>query len=284
MCCSLCLGGTGGAWAETNDLGLPALQGWDALNRNLSLHVSSTQQRYTELDTQALTTSGVLDRETGQSSGWGVQLRWQGQAGAVPLWLQADTGYSTGQTDYNGHLQRGNALTPYQAKTGNVWQSTSLRVGLPLTTDKLNSWQFIPYLDWTQQHWQRNLVQYGESYKQSKESLGLLVQWQPAWPALLGHVDQAHKPWLLELGHQRSTSQRSHAAVPNLDFAASQETGPVHQTEVGLRYAITPRWQLQLRAQHTQSSTLASAVVNGLQSPPSQTQQTLLAIGLGWTY
>lgn len=267
--------------------GPSSAQDWQHNNRNLSLHASRTAQRYSEQDTQLLTADGVLDSEAGHPTGWGAQARWQGELdalGALPLWLQAGAERSSGQTDYNGYLQNGTTLTPYRAKTGNTWQSESLRVGLPLTADNWPQWQFIPYADWTHQRWQRHLVQYSETYTQRRQSLGLLVQWQPDWPDLTGRPEEGRKPWLVELGHQRSVSQQGRVNAPMLDFAAIQPLGPTQQTELRVRYAISPRWHLKLQAQSQRTNTTASAVVNGLQSPPSQTRQTQLGMGLDWTY
>lgn len=262
--CLLCFMGMTGVHAQSTN--------WAVLNRTVGLSASALQQDYREIDTQGLTATGTLNTERGTVGGLGVQGRWQGQLGGLPLWAQADAHWAQGQTAYDGYLQSGSTLTPFKAKTGNTWRSQGLAMGVPLTWERAPNWQAVPFVQWASQYWQRNLVQYGETYRHSTRSLGLLVQWQVA----------AH--WLLETSHHQGSHQSASLNAPALGFVAN--LGLRHQTQNGLalRYRPDQRWSLQLQFVKTIYSQGASAVVNNLQAPPSTTRQTQLGVGLVWHY
>jgi hypothetical protein len=46
----------------------------------------------------------------------------------------------------------------------------------------------------------------------------------------------------------------------------------------------SPSWSLQLQAAQSRYTHSASAVLNGLQAPPSDTRQHMLAMGVAWHY
>jgi hypothetical protein len=260
----------------------PAAQAQASLaahNRTISLQALSLQQNYRETDTQGLTADGTLNTERGHWQGTALQGRWQGQltlgalaTHSLPLWLQAHTAQATGQTDYNGYLQSGNTLTPYRAKTGNTWRSHSVALGVPLAWPQAPNLQVVPYVQWASQRWQRNLVQYGETYAHRTRSLGVLAQWQPA------------PGWLLEASHQQGRHTSASLSAPTLGFAAS--LGLAHQTQntLAVHYLPSPSWGLQLQAAQTNYTHGASAVVAGLQAPPSASRHTQLGAALAWHY
>ena len=111
-------------------LALPAMPAqamdWTAYNRAVGLSAAAIRQDYRETDTQGLTADGTLNTERGTVGGWGLQGRWQGHLGGLPLWAQADAQWAQDQTDYDGYLQSGSTLSPFKAKTGNTWRSQSL--------------------------------------------------------------------------------------------------------------------------------------------------------------
>jgi hypothetical protein len=261
---------------------------WPAHNRSIALQGLHTQQNYREIDTSGQTADGSFNTERGHWQGtalqlrWqgtALQLRWQGQAGPVPLWLQAQTTHSSGQTDYQGYLQSGSQLTPYQARTGNTTQQHSLRLGWPV--DAAGLWPFsstapllqiVPYVDWAHQRWQRNLVQYGETYTHQTRSLGVLAQWQVA-PA-----------WVLEAGHQQGRHSSASLSAPSLGFAAPLGRATQKQSALALHWQAGPRWSLQLQAAQTRYTHGASATVNDLQAPPSTSTHTQLGASVAWHY
>jgi hypothetical protein len=245
---------------------------WPAHNRSLSLSATALSQHYRETDTQGLTADGTLNTERGTVGGWAVQGRWQGALGPVPLWLQASAQWVQGQTHYNGYLQSGSTLTPFQAKTGNTWRSHSLALGAPLAMVPGDQVQIIPHLQWASQRWQRNLLQYGETYRHHSAGLGLLAQWA------------ATDRITLEAAATRRWQSRASVSVPAFGFAAEQGHGTETELAIAARWRINHRWHLLASASRSRFQNGASPVVQGLQAPPNTHQTTRLSVGLGLNY
>lgn len=245
---------------------------WPSLNSSLSLSTTALDQHYREIDSQGLTADGTLNTERGTVGGWAVQGRWQGALGPVPLWLQASTQWAQGQTRYNGYLQSGSTLTPFQANTGNTWRSHSLALGVPLAMAPGDQVQLIPHLQWASQHWQRNLVQYGETYRHHSAGLGLLAQWA------------ATDRLTLEAATTRRWQSRASVAVPALGFAAEQGRGTETELSFAARWHINQRWHLLASASRSRFQNGASPVQQGLQAPPNAHQTTRMSVGLGMSY
>ena len=265
--------------ADANVCNTPAFN-WQKHNRFIGIEAVNIAQNYREQDTQGLTPDGVLNSETGTWRGTALQARWQGQLGAVPLWLQAQAVQASGQTAYNGYLQSGNTLTPYRALTGNTLQQTSVRVGLPIAVPVTipadePALQLVPYVEWANRVWQRNLVQYSETYTHTTHSLGLLAQWR---------MFANHPQWVLEAGYQQGYQQSATLSAPSLGFAADLGAGVQTQSSLALHYRPMPAWSLYLQATQIDCTNGASPVVNGLQAPPSTKSQNTVGAGMVWNY
>lgn len=251
---------------------------WANQNRFAEISVGQRQQNYLETDTQALTPNGVLDTETGNQSHIGIALRWQ----TVNHWLvHLQAQRQSGVTDYNGYLQAGNGtLTPYSARTGNTASQTSLAVGYAINANnwpKLSpAWQITPLLQISQHQWQRNLVQYSESYDYTTQAIGALLQWQPK----VGTV--------LELQALQGQTQSADVDAPALGFATSQPGDTYRQWQLGLSQDLASLigksaligWRLVAHYTNSQYGHAASPTVNGLQAPPSQNRHNAWALGL----
>ena len=112
---------------------------WPAHNRYVVLNVGQQQQNYRELDSQGLTTNGILNTETGRQQHLGAAISWQTTSGWL---LGLDAQRQTGATAYSGYLQAGNgSLSPYAARTGNVATQYSAYVGYGLN---VNTWDAMP--------------------------------------------------------------------------------------------------------------------------------------------
>lgn len=245
---------------------------WPAHNRSVRLSATALSQHYRETDTQGLTADGTLNTERGTVGGWAVQGRWQGALGPVPLWLQASAQWSQGQTRYNGYLQSGSTLTPFQAKTGNTWRSHSLALGVPLAVAPGDPVQIIPHLQWASQQWERNLLQYGETYRHHSAGLGLLAQWA------------ATDRLTLEAAATRRWQSRASVAVPAFGFAAEQGRGTETELAIAARWRINQRWHLLASASRSRFQNGASPMQQGLQAPPNAHQTTRMSVGLGLSY
>lgn len=245
---------------------------WAAHNRSLSLHATATRQDYREVDTQGLTANGTLNTERGTVGGWGLQARWQGRMGGLPLWAQADAQWAQGQTDYDGYLQSGSTLSPFKAKTGNTWRSQSLALGVPLALGAGERFQFIPHLQWASQHWQRNLVQYGETYRHRSAGLGLVLQWA------------ATERLTLEALAARRWQSRASVSVPAFGFAAEQGGGKEDVFGLTARWQAGRHWHLMAGARLLRYENGASPVVQGLQAPPNTHKTLRVESGVGLNF
>lgn len=256
----------------------PGPYSWAQHNRYAELNTGTYQQNYREQDTQGLTVDGTLDTETGNQNNIGLALRWQTTGGWL-LHLQAQR--QSGVTDYKGYLQAGNgSLTPYRARTGNTATQFSVNVGYALNASiwpaMPASWQITPLVQIGQHHWERNLVQYGETYDYTTHAMGALVQWQ------------ARPGTVLELQALVGQTQSASVKVPVLGFAAEQTGNDFHEWQLGISQdlgAITGKealagWRVTARYTDSQYGHDASPLVNGLQAPPNQHRPSSWTLGL----
>lgn len=250
---------------------------WVQHNRYAELSGGDYQQDYREQDTQGLTPDGTLDTETGKQSSIGIALRWQ-TANHWLVHLQAQR--QSGVTNYQGYLQAGTTLTPYLAHTGNVAVQYSINLGYALNATNWSalpaSWQITPLLQLGKHQWQRNLVQYSETYDYTTQAIGALVQWQPK----AGTV--------LELQAVQGHTQSASVDAPALGFAASQPGDTFRQWQLGISQdlaALTGKealagWRIVARYTNSQYGHGASPLVNGLQAPPNQHRPSSWTLGL----
>lgn len=267
--------------AEDNKAATPA-----RLWRSLSLSYGSTRQHYREPD--PLGRVDPLDSETGSIPTTQATLRWRGKlVQALPeLAVQAQASYAQGQTDYNGYLQQGFTLTPYNARTGNTLRAYSLRVGLPLNAftrqprGQYNWAQHIaPYAEQSWHHWQRNLTQYGETFTWQTTNFGVMALW-PLADLGLSQFSRI----MLEADVSTGRTRNPHIAAPALSFAADLGSASTRSAAFALHYAATPTWLLGLRYEEKRMSLGASPIVAGLQYPSSSSNAQSLAVSLGYNF
>jgi hypothetical protein len=237
-----------------------------------------TRQNYSEPD--PLGRVSPLDSETGALPFTEVTLRWREQLSAAgpELVMQANASYAQGQTAYSGYLQQGIALSPYNASTGNILQTLSLRIGLPLNALIQQPWarHIAPYAEQSWNRWQRNLTQYGETFDWSISSLGLMGMW-PLPELGLPHLSR----FALEADVAVGRTRNPRVSAPALSFAADLGVADVQTVALGLHYAFTPTWSLGLRCTTQRKNFGASASVDGLQFPGASynSQGCLISVG-----
>jgi len=251
---------------------------WASQNRFVEVSAGQRQQDYQESDTQGLTSNGVLDTETGSQNHIGIALRWQ----TSTHWLvQLQAQRQSGATDYNGYLQLGDgSLTPYRAHTGNTATDYSIQLGYTLHTGNWPvlpaHWLIAPMAQFGKHHWQRNLVQYSETYDFKHYAFGALLQWQlrpgtvVAAQALQGRTRSAF------------------VSVPALGFAAEQPGGNWRELQLGIsqdlggvtRTKAFEGWRVAARYIASDYAHGASPITNGLQAPPNQHRPSAWTLGL----
>jgi hypothetical protein len=260
---------------------LPQAMPWAvAVNRRIQLSGALLNSHYRERDTTGLTPDGVLNTEQGHIRGNGLAVRWQGATPWLPvaprgLWVEWSYQHLSGRTRYQGYLQQGNALTPYSAKTGNAYNTWQLRIGVPLTgLPAAEQVQWVPYLEHGQQRWQRNLVQYSETFRYRWWAAGLLVQWRPP------KIQQLTFEFDATAGRHSHTLMR----VPAMDFAADLPTKPLYHLGASATYQIQSHWGLTAGWQLKRTNSGPSEVIGGFREPPSKSNQQLWLLGLSFYF
>lgn len=251
---------------------------WAQYNRFVELAAGKHQQNYREQDLSGQTADGVLNAETGNQDAIRTTVRWQTDSD----WLvQLQANRQSGVTRYNGYLQSNSgSLTPYRARSGNTATQISATVGYALNASNWAAmppaWQLTPLLQYGHHRWQRNLVQYGETYTHPSHALGVLLQWQ------------ARPGTVLELQAMLGRVHAATVSVPSLGFEASQPGGHWHEWQLGISQDLAMLtghpafngWRLSARYARSQYGHGASPVSNGLQAPPNTHNPAVWTLGL----
>lgn len=250
-------------------------------NRYLEANAGIHQQNYFEQDTSGLISNGMLDSESGKQNTIGTTLRWQFDSS---LLLQAKAQHQSGATNYSGYLQAGSTLTPYHATTGNIAVQYDINVGYALnafTWDVMpENWQFVPLLHYRHNQWQRNLVQYNETYNHATVAAGALLQWQP------------QPGTVLEVIALRGQARNASMSAPSLGFATTQLGGVFHEWQlatsqnVGVLTGVDAlnQWRVTARFFSTRYGHKASPIINGYQAPPNQHSPRSWLLGIQWQF
>ncbi|MBS7348775.1 MAG: hypothetical protein KIG95_01155 [Comamonas sp.] len=242
---------------------------WPAYNRSLKAQWGALEQDYAELDRHNLTQTGILDAETGSIRGLTLLGRWQSKN--LPLWVQLSYGQHKGQTHYQGHIQNGTVLLPFKAKTGNRITHTTAAIGFPIAIAGGTA-QVIPYIELGKNRWQRNLLQYKERYSTQTTGIGLLTQWRIS------------KRWVLEAGAQLNRQHQATVRVDAFQFVSPYQSTQMRKFDLGLVFQINDRMHMGMHWSDNKFRSHPSEIINGLQAPPSRTQQQNLFFGIGWHY
>ncbi|MCO5109382.1 MAG: hypothetical protein M9929_00880 [Burkholderiaceae bacterium] len=242
---------------------------WPAYNRSISAELFTLQQDYVEFDEQGLTQNGILDSESGAIPGMSAQMRWQGKD--IPLWAQLRYQRNQGRTSYQGHLQSGTFLVPFNAKTGNTIHQTAVAVGIPFQI-RGNAVQVIPYVELAQNRWRRNLLQYKERYRTQTVDIGILTQWRLS------------NRWTAEAAASAGRQTEGRIHVDAFQFASGFQSSGARQLKLGLAFHIDSRMEIGAHWAYTRIRHHATEIINGMQAPPAMTRQHALELRMGWHY
>lgn len=114
-------------------------QAWQTNNRTISITTGLMQQDYQEYDNHQRVDNGILNTEKSDIHEFAINTRYQHTHQG--LWLQGRATHVTGATNYDGFLQQGNQLIPYQSITDNTMYKLSANVGYALPVgEKSNSY------------------------------------------------------------------------------------------------------------------------------------------------
>lgn len=250
---------------------------WVTHNRYVEFGTGRFQQAYIEQDNNGRTSDGILNSETGGQNALYADVRWQSLEG----WLVELTAErQSGPTDYRGYLQSGGSLTPYNARTGNVANQTRVQLGYALNAVHWSvmsaHWQFIPVVQFSQHQWERNLVQYSETYRFNAYAVGAIAQWQ------------VRPGTVLEVQAGAGRTKSAKISVPALGFEATQPGGNLTRWQLAITQDIGAAagkaqlngWRAFVRYAASRYSHDASPVVNGLQAPPNENTPNSWMLGV----
>jgi hypothetical protein len=256
--------------ADASSASVPSLQSY---NRSVSLGASILEREYVENDSQGLTSDGVLDSEKGTLAGAAVRVRWQGLSwpGNCPAALiQGIYQQFSGSTAYRGYLQSGGTLIPDEATTGNRRQALALRGGWSISrTEEL---QWLPFIEYRYQQWQRDLVQYRETFQHEAALVGLMGQWRVS-PA-----------WTLEGEIGAGTTLRARMDAPAFGFSERLPNRVLWTMGASATYRFDDYWWATGSIHHERFHYGQSAISNGLLEPASRTRQTHGLVGVDYQF
>lgn len=257
--------------ASDETLQLVMTTSWAGQNTFVEVFGGRRKQDYRQIDTQGIAGNGILDTETGNQTNVGIALRWQSADGWL-LRFQAQR--QSGVTNYAGYLQAGDgSVSTHLARSGNVAAQASVSLGFGLHA---GNWQVAPLLQIGRDKWQRNLVQYGETYDFNSVAVGALAQWR------------VRPGTVLELQALKGKTYAASTKAPELGFAAEQPGGALKEWYISISQdlgvvtgaADMTGWRGTARYSASKYDHGASPVVNGVQAPPDQHQPSAWSLGL----
>ncbi len=254
------------------------LIGAQAQDWQIQLSAGQANLDYQENDNAGLTPDGVLNSETGATPMATVSLIHKNNLlkhsdnRAWTPYGRLDFQYARGDSDYDGYLQSGDTLSPYQTTTDNrIWQADiALGAQKPLT-DTLS---ITPTLNLSHRQWQRQLQQYQEDFKHTALLAGIAIDWQP--------LD--NQPMLITASGQVGRTLNTQIDVPELGLKQSIGHAKTWQLGVEGQYQFSNDFSVNAGVSHREWQYKESAVENGYQYPDSESAETQWHVGLGYVF
>ncbi len=237
----------------------------------ISVATGIMQQDYRELS--ANTPNGIFNQETGNLNIWQIQANYfpilSISTLSLPLSLQGQYRHSNGDTQYDGYLQQGQMLFPFESTTKNSLQDIEFSLGIRVIPQPVQVVPFVAYVDHT---WKRGLSQYQETFSHKSLALGVSTTWQinAKWEAL----------GLFSVGQMQSAQIN----VPQVSFSASLGTQIIKTAQAQLAYGFNQHWQLALSANYQHYGYGQSILSNGFFEPESITKQRSFLTSLNYVY
>lgn len=245
-------------------------------NNQIQFSVSRQHTEYYELDTFKATNNWWLDSEKGSQNGFALKGSAQTTAFGVPdVYASFEFSHYRGHTQYDGYLQGGATLIPYQTTTSVENNDYQLKLGKGLRFNGLNNVQLTPYLTYGHSDWERDSSAdkygYREVYQHGYYGVGLLAQAQVADNVLVhgdymtGRTLGPHM--LLDDGTRFNLGEKS-----------------VSSASVGLTYSLDKNWKLTTEYRQVRFDYGISPVVGKAVEPNSRTTRDMVSVGVGYSF
>lgn len=236
-------------------------------NRSISLTTGLISQDYKEFDRNGLSSDGILNTEKSDIHQVVLTARWQQQA-KKGFWLQGKASHVTGATNYQGYLQFGNQLTPFESITDNAMQHLSANIGFALPISNSKNIQVIPNISIHHQRWERDLEQYQEVFNQQSMMAGVVAQWQVT--PKIG----------LELSTDIGRNIHSQIKVNRFDFKEKLAKKNIWQVGGKASYQLTENLAMIGEANYQVTEYGESNVSNNLHYPSGKAKHTSWLMGV----
>lgn len=245
-----------------------ALADWQQHNRAVSITSGLMKQDYHEKDKQGLTDNGILNTEKSNIHEIAFNGRWQQAKQGV--WVQGRASSVTGATKYDGYLQNGSQLTPYETVTDNRIYEVSTNIGYAIPVgEKL---AIIPNISGHHEHWDRELVQYNERFSTQSAMAGAVIQYQVS--PKIG----------VEVSADVGKNVNSELKVVKHNFEQDLAKQNIWQVGAKASYQLTEKLAVIGEVNHRQKMYGESTVENGLQYPSGESKQTSGLVGVRVSY
>ncbi len=245
-------------------------------NWQWQINTGILQQDYQEIDANHLTTDGILNQETGNLPQISVSVTNSlDNQPTTNNWIPYGTfslDYSKGSTDYNGYLQAGNHLTPYQTQTDNTIINGTLAFGATKALN--NNLQLSPNIAVNHYQWQRQLEQYTEDFRHTAMLAGVAIDWQPS----------DTQPINLQATAQLGKLLDSEIDVPKLGLKQDIGKSNIWQVGINASYQLSNNVSLNAGVNHKKWQYQQSKIENDYQYPDSDNKQTTWSVGLGYGF
>lgn len=223
---------------------------------------------YTEYSSKA--PNGVLDTEKGRLTTGSVLGRYQSTASKIPWLMQVRYEGATGDTNYDGYLQQGTLLSPFNAKTGNEFDEIDVRFGLPFHHRHVG--KLMPFMETGWHEWRRRLVSYEEVYQHQVVRLGLSGDWR------------ASSHWQTNAEISLGKLRNSQVIINSLGVVLPLQDKQQWRASVGLLYHVNPQWVLGAGWQFERFEYGRSSVIRGVFEPDSRSEIFRSSLLMSYTF
>lgn len=246
---------------------------------NNQLRVSAAHQDFTyyELDEHKRTANWWLDSEKGQQDGSAVSFTAQGALGGLDnVYAMLETASYSGETAYDGYLQGGGKLIPYQTTTKLETTDYQARLGVGVPFGTSNEFQLTPYAALGRHEWLRDSSAdpygYAERYKHNFVGVGAMLQFA-ATPATVFKLDYLEG---------RTFSAKMTLVADGTEFALGDKA--LRMVTVGVDHALARNLHVHAEYRHTDFAYGESPVVGNYLEPSSETTRRQLYVGAGFSW
>ena len=249
----------------------------DAANNQVRASVVQQKFDYVEYDAFNVTHDGILDSERGNQTGIAAGISLQRDIANVKnIYFNIEAARLTGDTGYDGYLQGGPVLIPYQTTTQYDSTDIQVKIGQGFKFGAHNDAQVTPYVSFGSYKWVRDSSAdpygYAEDYRHKFAGIGTMLQYELS-PRIVVKADYLYG---------RTFDASMTLVADSTEFALPKK--PIQQLTLGLDYAVNKNVSVHADYRYAKFAYGQSDVINGFLEPASDTKRSQLAVGVGYRF